>query len=375
MEATVEEKKFTVAEYDPIAAALATLWDRYQGAVFDVTTKPGLEQAKQARAELRGYRTNLESVRKSIKAPALEKCRLIDAEAKEITEKLSALEDPIAAQIKVEEERAEAERAAKLKAEISRINGIRGQIAEIASAAEGLPANKSKPIEQAIIRTKAIEITEASFQEFTEEATRAKESALFRLQNLLVVAMNAEAEADRNRRDREELDKLRAADEARRRTEEEDRLQREAVERAHREAEDKARREQIAREDAERKARQDEEDRQRREAQAAEQARIDEEATKVRREREAIEAKERFRREAEQAERQRIEDEEKARERAEQEKAEAADRKLRNSAHALLAAGQAIMTQYDASPDCVLGGELTNGPFLMMREAIQLATE
>src|ERR1700735_1712669 len=96
-----------IVEYSETQAALAVLAERYHGVTYDVTQPKEMQQAKEARAELRGLRGALDKKRQLIKAPALERCRLIDAEAKRITEALSALEDPIDGQIKAEERRKE----------------------------------------------------------------------------------------------------------------------------------------------------------------------------------------------------------------------------------------------------------------------------
>lgn len=106
-----------IVEYSKTAAAIAELTDIYKGAVYDVTTTKGMKDAKDGRAELRTLRVDLEAMRVSIKAPALERCRLIDAEAKDITAKIKALEDPIDAQIKFEENKEKEAAMAKAIAE------------------------------------------------------------------------------------------------------------------------------------------------------------------------------------------------------------------------------------------------------------------
>ena len=109
--------KTQIVEYSVTAAALADLSDIYHGVVYDVTTLKGMQDAKEGRAELRTYRTDLEKMRVAIKSPALERCRLIDAEAKDITAKLLALESPIDAQIKLEENKEKEAAMAKAIAE------------------------------------------------------------------------------------------------------------------------------------------------------------------------------------------------------------------------------------------------------------------
>ena len=175
----VEEQNtgYTVTEYNETAAALAALSEKYGKAVFDVTVKKGMEEAKQARSELRGYRTNLETMRKSIKAPALDRCRLIDQEAKDITSKLEALEKPIAAQIEAEESRKEAEKQAKLQAEIERVTALRDRIAAFTQLVDTIePA--SEACQAAIVRMKAIQIDD-TFEELKPDAQQAKDAALF----------------------------------------------------------------------------------------------------------------------------------------------------------------------------------------------------
>ena len=84
-----------IAEYSPTAAALAELRQKYEQAVFDTSTIIGMAKAIAARRELREVRVNLEKLRKELKAPALERSRLIDAEAKTLTIQIEEMEVPI----------------------------------------------------------------------------------------------------------------------------------------------------------------------------------------------------------------------------------------------------------------------------------------
>ena len=289
----VQNPVCAIAEYDPIAAALATLSEKYGKVVFDVNTKVGLESAKSARAELRGYRTNLEATRKNIKNPALERCRLIDAEAKDITAKLEALEKPIAAQIEAEESRKEAEKQAKLQAEIERVTALRSRISAFTALVDTIEPT-SDACQEAIVRMKAIPIDD-TFEELQPDAQQAKDAALFRLQNLFAQYTASEAEAERIKDERLELEKLREADRLRR--EEDDRKaaaerQRLAAEQEAQLAEDRRKATQLAeaerlqREAVARKIRQEQQAEQHRlDAQAAELRRQQEEVAKVERER------------------------------------------------------------------------------------------
>lgn len=110
-----------IAEYSKTEAALAELAQKYKGVVWNVTNPTEMIEAKKARAEIRGYRTSLEKMRVQIKAPALERCRLIDTEAKRITQALEELENPIDEQIRAEEQKKERERLEKERIEAERI--------------------------------------------------------------------------------------------------------------------------------------------------------------------------------------------------------------------------------------------------------------
>lgn len=389
-----EVKPCAITEYSPIAAALAIIEEKFAGAVFDVATKAGMEMAKTARAEIRGYQTNLEAVRVSIKAPALQRCREIDSEAKEIDARLAKVRAPIEAQIKMQEAAAEAEKQAKLQAEIARIEAIRARIANIEAMVD-FSASTSKLIEESLIAAKKIVIDE-SFGELADDAAKALELTIFRLQNMLAERLNAEAEAARIKAEREELDRLRAED-AKRRATEEARLEREAAAaQARREAEDKARREAQEREDAARREaqaqedaarraaakieqdridaqraqaqrEQDERDRIAREERATEQARIDARAAEVRRQEQAL------------ADAQRAKDEAEAAERRRKEAAlAAADRQMREAAPQMLEALRVaviVMSQMREFINCAGNILADSGEFIELTKALKVVTE
>lgn len=333
-----------IAEYSQTAAALSDLRHRYAGVAFNVTTTKGMDEAKKARQEVKGYRTALEAKRKEIKAPALERCRLIDDEAKTITSALLELEEPIDQQIKAEEARKEAEKAAKAEAERNRvarhhavIQYLRGIPADVASAT-------AEEVLKALNELAALDIT-SSLEEFQGQAQLAKDETLDKLREMHASAVaheaeqarikaEQEAEAARIAAERAELAKLRAEQEARDR---EAAAIRAEQERKDREAREAVEREQAAKLAAERAA-QAEELRKQREAQEAElraqreaQAREDAEAAAARRAEEARLA-------AERAELRRQQDEAAAAQRAAEEAKHAADMRIRGLAHEMLAA-------------------------------------
>lgn len=253
-----------ITEYSKTEAALAELKSRYEAVTFNVEEKKGMAAAKEARAEIKGYRTDLEKVRKEIKAPALQRCQDIDSEAKRITSVLLSLEQPIDEQIKSEEARKAAEKAAAEAAEAARIAKLQGMVSEI----EALPSthfkSESAKLAGVIAELEATQISMDVFEEFTYAATTAKASALERLIEMKEKAKAAEvaAEAERLRieSERAELAKLRAEQAER--------------ERAEREA----------------KAKQDELARVVREQQEAEARRLEQERAELERQRKAFEA-------------------------------------------------------------------------------------
>lgn len=260
-----------ITEYTKTEAALAELRVKYKDAVFDVTTTKGMAEAKVARAELRTLRTDLEKERVRIKEPALTRCRLIDSEAKRITVELTALEDPIDAIIKAEENRKEQERLRKIEEERQRVQKINDAIDAIRNVPASLIGKPAIIIKGQLAKLKEQPIEPDFFAEQFRQAEDAHAAAVAKVQEMLQAAVDAEAEAARVKAEREELERIRKENE---------RLQREARERQ--EADE--RRAQQEREEAERREReaQAERERQEREAHEANQRRIDSIQAKIR---------------------------------------------------------------------------------------------
>lgn len=216
---------YQIVEYSTTAAALAELRSRY-AAPFDVATAKGMALAKEARAEVRGYRTALETLRKEIKAPALERCRLIDDEAKRITAELLKIEEPIDQQIKAEEQRREAEKAAKARAETARIAAIAARISGIRNRVSAVANQPAAAIRAEWTQVQALELAPADFEEFMPDAITALNETRAALATMLLervayeeeqARLQAEREAEeaRLKAEREELARLREAEAAR----------------------------------------------------------------------------------------------------------------------------------------------------------------
>jgi hypothetical protein len=284
-----------IAEYTDTARGLAELRQKHQGVVYDVTIPKQMKAAKEARAELRTLRTTLEKTRKEIKAPALERCRMIDEEARRITGEIVALEEPIDVQIKAEEARAEEDRLAKLEVERVRVEAIQQKIQVLRDVAASLVGKPSVIIQGRLERLRGEAPTEEEFAEHFLAAQDAHTAAIARVEQHLQAQLDHEAEQKRIQEERAELERVRAENE---------RLQREAEERRRQDEEkaaaERAEQDRIAREAREREA---QAQREREEAERAERQRQEDEARAQREEQERIEREERERqRAAEEAE-------------------------------------------------------------------------
>lgn len=294
MSVELAEVTNAVAEFDRVAAGLAALREKYQGVIYDVTTTGGMKDAKEARLAVREPRFEVERIRKAAKAPILALGKKLDSEAARITAELLKIEEPIDTVIKAEEARKEAEKQAKIEAEMRRVADLQERVAELrgnralsSHSGSGLIAGHVADLEKILV--------DDSFQEFRQQAEDAKASGLSWLRELHAAALAHEAEQKRILAEREELARLRA-----------EQAEREAQDRARRAAEDRAAqqaREAEARKQAEELARQREE--QERAAQA-ERDRLAEEQRRLDAARAEIERDAREQREAQEAEERRI---------------------------------------------------------------------
>ncbi len=229
-----------IAEYEPVEAGLAALRQKYGAVVFDTTTTAGLEVAKQARAEVREPRYQIEAMRKTLKAPALAYGKRIDAEAARITAEILKIEQPIDEAVKAAELRKEAERAAREAAELARRQRIVGKIQSIRNAGIVSATASSKAIDTTWNTVHDTLITEAEFEEFFDEANTARSETLVLLSKAFDEAGTREQEAIRLADEKAELARQRAELEAQRKADdaarvaayEADRAQRLALEAA-----------------------------------------------------------------------------------------------------------------------------------------------
>ena len=214
MSTAITEVQTAVAEFDRVAAGIAELKKQYAGVVYEVQTSKGMEDAKKARAAIREPRYEIERVRKEAKAPILKLGKELDSRAKAITEEILAIEAPIHEQIENEQARKEAEKQAKIDAELKRVEALQDRVAELRGCQTLTPTSGSATIAEHIADLERIPVDE-SFEEFWQQANDAKAAGLARLRELHTAAVTHEAEQARIQAEREELAKLRAEAEKR----------------------------------------------------------------------------------------------------------------------------------------------------------------
>lgn len=193
---------YEIVEYQETAAAIAILREKHSGP-FDVGTKDGMALAKDARAEVRGYRTAVERMRVELKAPLLEKGKAIDAEAKRITAELIEIEEPINRAIKAEEDRKEHERQEKARAEAARVAELRSRVDAIRHGLNEVTGKSAEAIRVAMQWAETYQPDPGEFMEFLPDAIAARNEVREILKKMLADRERAEAE-------REELERLRA---------------------------------------------------------------------------------------------------------------------------------------------------------------------
>lgn len=274
---------FPAVVFSVTDAGIAELEAKHRGLVVAHGDKNGYLALTQAIAEVRTARTDVEKRRKELKQGSLDYGRLVDSTAKQITERLEAIEGPLKANKEQYDAEVERIKREKEEAERLRIAGIQSLIAAIVNAPASLASASTERLRQAIEKAEAMEISIAEYEEFTQQATDAKATAIAALNELLVARVSADeaeaarlAEQARIDAERKEAAERLAAEQARLAAERADFQRQQAEVRRQQEAADRARLEaeaaDQAKRDAEAKAQQEELDRQRAELKAAQDA-------------------------------------------------------------------------------------------------------
>lgn len=246
MSVEIDSISKALVDIDMVSMGLGDLRKQYGGVIFDVSTFSGLEKARAARQILRAPRYEVERIRKEAKKPILDIGRKLDSEAARITKALLEIEAPIDEQIKTEESRKERERVAKIEAEQRRVADLQERVTELRGN-RSLSASSGSPLIAEHLDDLERIVVDASFEEFEQQAADTKMAGLTWLRELHSAALAHEGEQIRIRAEREELARLRRAEDERQAAERKRLAEEERAARAIREAEAAAEREELRR--------------------------------------------------------------------------------------------------------------------------------
>lgn len=197
IEVEVLDPEKPIAAYNPIRAGIQAMRDKYGKTVFSVATADDMKATKDARAEVREVRYNIEKARKALKSPALAYSKRIDDEAKEYTEAIMAIEAPIDELIKAEEKRKAEEKAKREAEEATKRQNIQVAIDEIKSTVMIAVGRSSEHIAILIEVADTRPITLDEFDDRAGEAEVAKQQVLSKLREMYAAALAQEIETKR----------------------------------------------------------------------------------------------------------------------------------------------------------------------------------
>jgi hypothetical protein len=213
-----------VVKYPVTLAKIAKLEEEYREIPDDLTIKANYELVRKRATHLRTLRGEVEKRRKELKADALAYGKLVDSTAKEITERLFAIEEPIATKKKDFDTAAEIAKREIALAEERRVDGIAGKIAGIRELVGLCVSEPSHIIKQHIdgldqhdmAKNWADEFSDKAELAITETVAKLKDIYAMKVQQEQAATLAAEAEAKRKQEEEEaRVERERLAEEAR----------------------------------------------------------------------------------------------------------------------------------------------------------------
>lgn len=257
-ELTQNDPEFLPVQFDLTEARLVKLASEYAPSNIPTATEKGDEGyliVHEKTMAITKVRTNLEKVRKSLKADALAWGKKVDGEAKRLREIIEQLEAPWRALKEDLDEKEDREREQARLAEQQRMEEIELRIADIKAYAEGLIGADAATIQGRLDDLNRIVVNEEGFGEYTEAAmvtgdivrksleTALAERQAFERQQAEQAEQQAklDAQAAEQAEQQRKLDEQKAAQEAaeaaeKARKEKEEREAQEEIERQEREA-------------------------------------------------------------------------------------------------------------------------------------------
>lgn len=219
---TLSPEKYAAEVYQPFKARLVEAIDSVKAIDYDIKTTAGMAVAIKARATFRDLRIDADKERKTRKEPITKIGKLLEAGFDRVEERIAPLEELFDADIKAEEVRKEAEKAAKIAAERARVESIQADIDRLRAIPGNLIGKSAADLAFARKDMLAMVVDEARFAEFTETAKTVVADIIARIELMLTsetereaAALAAEqarlAEIARIEAERAELAQLRAA--------------------------------------------------------------------------------------------------------------------------------------------------------------------
>lgn len=203
-----------LVEFTPVQQGLAELRKEMEGVQFDVTTTAGDKAARAARAKCVTIRTSAKKVYETWNAPMLEKQRAMRELVATITTEVEKIESPIDAQIKAEEARKAAIKAAKEAAELARAKAIQTRINAIGQYPVQAAGKSAADIAALLAAVAELPITTQLYEHRAGEAMALQADTATKLEQMHGAALAQEAEAARLAEERAALERQRQEQEA-----------------------------------------------------------------------------------------------------------------------------------------------------------------
>ena len=233
-----QEDTTEIREYDEFTAKIKLMRDACNF-LPDMEAEDGYEKSKRVALDVGKVLTRLDAKRKEIKAPALDRCKFIDSEAKSIKQEIEGFQLPHKEAYKAMDE-------LRKKRDEKRKQGLLDRVTFIADLPENMRDSHSSEVMAAMTDLQKNECLD--FYDFTHDALNARKRSLDLLGQLYTSKSKQEKDA-------EELVRLKAESEARERKDREEAIAKKAAEDARIAAEQKAATEKAAIEKAEQAAR------------------------------------------------------------------------------------------------------------------------
>ena len=182
-----------IVEFDLVQAGLVELETRLRGRAYDVTSTSGNKEARADRAECVRLRTTADGIYTRWNKPVLARQRAMRDYLDGIKTRITAVEAPIDAQIKADEERRAAEREAREALERAAAALLQNKIDLIKRHALAGVGQNSATVAALLVQLAAVDITLDEYGERTGEAEQAQRETQAALQALDLAAEETEA--------------------------------------------------------------------------------------------------------------------------------------------------------------------------------------